>query len=323
MIKFNETYTINNGQESIVFKEGKANTITGEYMDGTLTGTLEGNSLKATFHNKKTNGAGLIEFTFTENGFSAKWKQGLEAGPMRGKWIAILESANNLADNGNDNPIREYLIQHSGIDFSLFDYKTFVNDFLGNFDLENNQDDQYKVEQLYDELLSLYAENPSLYGGAVYLFQEIVKNVSDGNVWLDFDYEEIQSNAYSLDRLLDEGTPVKLVCEEYPVDIFKNVFLTKMIFTLLTVVEEIDDAELLAELIVASNINQFTNPETEDSSYGDWVSDMVIDILDILGFPLDNYEGESTIEGGNFMDMGMEMGYDYIQLAEDFRDKYC
>lgn len=30
MIKFNETYTINNGQESIVFAEGKGNAITGE-----------------------------------------------------------------------------------------------------------------------------------------------------------------------------------------------------------------------------------------------------------------------------------------------------
>jgi hypothetical protein len=95
MIKFNKKYTINNGQESIVFKEGKANTITGEYNDGTLTGTLEGNVLKATFHNKKTNGAGLIEFAFTENGFSAKWKQGLEAGPMRGKWMGKLNSNNS------------------------------------------------------------------------------------------------------------------------------------------------------------------------------------------------------------------------------------
>jgi hypothetical protein len=71
MIKLNETYTINNGQESIVFKEGKGNSITGDYIGGTLTDTLEENVLKATYHNKKTNGAGLIEFAFTENGFSA------------------------------------------------------------------------------------------------------------------------------------------------------------------------------------------------------------------------------------------------------------
>jgi hypothetical protein len=98
MIKFNDIYIINNGQESIVFKEGKGNTISGEYNDGTLTGTLEGDVLKATFHNKKTNSAGLIEFEFNENGFSAKWKQGVEEGPMRGKWEGKLEE-NIMKDN--------------------------------------------------------------------------------------------------------------------------------------------------------------------------------------------------------------------------------
>lgn len=93
MIKFNETYSINNGQESIVFKKGNGNTITGVYNDGTLTGTMEGNLLKATFHNKKSNGAGLIEFTFNANGFDCKWKQGLEPGPMRGKWTGKLDDA--------------------------------------------------------------------------------------------------------------------------------------------------------------------------------------------------------------------------------------
>jgi len=69
---------------------GKGDIIIGEYSDGTLTGTITGNMLKATFHNKKSNGAGLIEFIFNENGFNAKWKQGLEPGPMRGKWQGFL-----------------------------------------------------------------------------------------------------------------------------------------------------------------------------------------------------------------------------------------
>jgi hypothetical protein len=90
MIKYNETYSINNGQDSIVFKEGKGNNVNGEYKGGVLTGTLDGSLLKATYHNKKNNSAGLIEITFTENGFTARWKQGLEPGPMRGKWVAYL-----------------------------------------------------------------------------------------------------------------------------------------------------------------------------------------------------------------------------------------
>jgi len=97
-MRFNGKYLINNGNQSIVFKEGKGNTITGEYNDGTLTGTMEENVLKATFHNKKNNSAGLIEITFNENGFAAKWKEGLEAGPMRGKWKGLLNN-NSMLNN--------------------------------------------------------------------------------------------------------------------------------------------------------------------------------------------------------------------------------
>jgi hypothetical protein len=96
MIKFNVTYLINDGQESIVFKEGKVNSVTGEYQGGKLTGTMEGNVLKATYHNQKNNSVGLIEITFHENGFNAKWKQGLEPGPLKGKWSGKIDNLSNI-----------------------------------------------------------------------------------------------------------------------------------------------------------------------------------------------------------------------------------
>ena len=89
-IKFNEKYTFNKGQEIITFSQGKGNNINGQYGSGTLTGTIDGDVLKATYHNQKNNSAGLIEITFHEKGFNAKWKQGLEPGPMRGKWNGSL-----------------------------------------------------------------------------------------------------------------------------------------------------------------------------------------------------------------------------------------
>jgi hypothetical protein len=70
-------------------------------------------------------------------------------------------------------------------------------------------------------------------------------------------------------------------------------------------------------------MNQFTNSETEDAMDGDWISDMVIDILDIFGFDLSNYEGESEIYGQYFLDSGLSMGFDYNQLSRDFYKKYC
>ena len=65
-IKFNEKYTINKGQEIITFSQGKGNNINGQYDSGTLTGTIDGDVLKATYHNQKNNSAGLIEIAFHE-----------------------------------------------------------------------------------------------------------------------------------------------------------------------------------------------------------------------------------------------------------------
>ncbi|MBM3161136.1 MAG: hypothetical protein FJZ66_07345 [Bacteroidetes bacterium] len=65
MIKLNTTYTIENG-DVVTIEEGKKGSITGTYGDGTITGTLDGNLLKSTFHNTKANVVGLMEITFFE-----------------------------------------------------------------------------------------------------------------------------------------------------------------------------------------------------------------------------------------------------------------
>ncbi len=107
---FNKKYSINNGQGSIVFTEvnkGTINalyTIAGNKSEGKINGKLDGNVLKGTFHVDAA--SGLIEFTFSEDGFEAKWKQGLELGPMRGKWegnIAVDSSSELQEENTNEN----------------------------------------------------------------------------------------------------------------------------------------------------------------------------------------------------------------------------
>jgi hypothetical protein len=105
MIKLNTPYTIENGKDQVSFTEGKKGSINGTYGDGTLSGTLEGNVLNATFHNKKANASGLMEITFTENGFTAKWKNGLEPGPMRGKWEGIIHESYHLKHNSNNEDL--------------------------------------------------------------------------------------------------------------------------------------------------------------------------------------------------------------------------
>ena len=240
----------------------------------------------------------------------------------------LINLAKNLGYNINKantlkaqaNGIHDYLKETSGGDFSIFDYLRNVNSFLDDFDLIENVEHQEIVEEYFEQLLDLVNVNPNKYGGCVYLFMLMVKDKSEWEVWLDFDFDIISANSYSLQKLLDEGTPVKIVCKDYAEEDFKMVFITKFIFTMLTIIDETDDYKLIAELIVASNINQFTNSNTEDSWEGDWVSDMVIEMLKCLGFDIYNYENEIEIEGRYFLDMGEQMGYDYIKLAEDFRD---
>ena len=95
MIELNSTYKIEGSDTKITFSQNEDKTISGIYNDGTVNGTLEGNTLKATFHNEVENMDGLMEITFHQNGFDAKWKTGLESGPMRGKWKGLLGEASS------------------------------------------------------------------------------------------------------------------------------------------------------------------------------------------------------------------------------------
>ena len=118
MIKYNETYRINNGKETIVFSTGNDNSVTGEYNSGTITGTLVGNVLKGTYENKKNKDVGLINFEFHENGFDAQWKTGLEPGPMRGKWKGLI----GIDEKPNDNAAES--VNKVGIYSAQFDEET-------------------------------------------------------------------------------------------------------------------------------------------------------------------------------------------------------
>ncbi len=153
MIKLNESYSINDGQDSIVFTEGKSNSISGKYNSGTLTGNLVGNLLKAIYHNQKNNSAGLIEFEFNENGFSAKWKQGLEEGPMRGKWNGILTSSYSGAlksESKNDT-----LSSENVSDLDIYIRYSDGNEEVGYFSIELESELRIPNEISFDSLTQL------------------------------------------------------------------------------------------------------------------------------------------------------------------------
>ncbi len=96
MIQYNKQYDLNNGQGWIVFKSSGSGIVSAEYNRGTIQGMWDGETLKGEFIDTVSKGQGLIEFQFNENGFNAKWKAGLDEGPMKGKWVGILMNLNDL-----------------------------------------------------------------------------------------------------------------------------------------------------------------------------------------------------------------------------------
>jgi hypothetical protein len=159
MIKLNETYFIDNEESTIVFSEGNKGTVNGNYEirgkkdTGTINGTLDGNVLKGTFHNKIGNSTGFIEFAFTENGFDAKWKSGLEPGPMRGKWNGKLsDSGNNTKKDDSSSLSAEQLKWIEKKD--AWDYEEAPKEWLHSkeFILNSVKKDENTLEFASDEL---------------------------------------------------------------------------------------------------------------------------------------------------------------------------
>ena len=99
MIKFNETYSINNGQGTIVFKDlGNSSVeatyeIKGNKVPGIINGKVNNGNLKSIFQVGAAKG--LMDFTFTEGAFISMWKKGIEEGPMKGKWEGSLLNKTN------------------------------------------------------------------------------------------------------------------------------------------------------------------------------------------------------------------------------------
>jgi uncharacterized protein involved in tellurium resistance len=94
MIKYNTEYYINNNIGTVKFIQINKNIIAGIYFRGTITAKWDGEILKGKFYDAIGDGEGLIEFHFNEIGFNAKWKGGLNEGPMKGKWRGSLTKTN-------------------------------------------------------------------------------------------------------------------------------------------------------------------------------------------------------------------------------------
>jgi uncharacterized protein (TIGR02145 family) len=106
MVKYNIFYEINGGAERIKFVQHEDNLIIGTYIAGKLQGKIIEDKFFGNFHNVKNNSEGIIEIIFFNDGFEARWKTGLDSGPLKGKWIGTLnldqEEENEFLKFGNN-----------------------------------------------------------------------------------------------------------------------------------------------------------------------------------------------------------------------------
>lgn len=151
MIQFEKTYDINNGNGSVTFKKVDDLTVEAVYNRGTVKGTWDGETLKGTFIDSISNGNGLIHFIFNDNGFEAKWKAGLDEGPLRGKWVGKLINGetNNITKNNDSTQLqnshfKDLLGSFCKISFTLDNTEEAIqqggsDNFTITLDIENQE----------------------------------------------------------------------------------------------------------------------------------------------------------------------------------------
>lgn len=332
MIKLNTPYHVAEENVTVTFTEVKNGGITGTYPNATLTGTLEGNVLSATFHNTAVNAVGLIELTFNDNGFEGKWKNGLEPGPMRGKW-----SGECLSDSAKDSSGPATLKSEK-----KYEMKDFTENGLSSFIKKLNENlaeasqmeldlQEPFLDNLYRQLNEFISAKPEF----VYL-GKIAEQISQDyvNVWSSFFLEEeeemMNKFALSIEALRSSGL-IENVVKAEQLEItkvnedfdeftrFSNLLLSYFVYALDTVVEQ-NDAEELAEFIFSISASSHSELSDDDNA----IPDQILDVLKALGYDVHEFEGSSEIFANYYLKSSVSSGKDYIAFSESIiSDLYC
>ena len=184
-----------------------------------------------------------------------------------------------------------------------------------------NEKDCDEVADLHKQLNEITQSDVPRYGGYLYLFTKIAYELGEGEYDTHFEWDYAIDHGYDWwDITGISKTVVELVGEKYGESEFNKYFCSLFLLTLLKIVDDASETGI-AEYIVSNNIAAYKKsfPDTNDA-IEDFVSDIVIELLKTIGYDIHDYEGECKIEGRYFLDIGLDMGYNYLKLAEDFRD---
>jgi hypothetical protein len=203
---------------------------------------------------------------------------------------------------------------------NVHDFISRTNDLFENFSWESEIDCE-AISALYYKLSEITLTNCPRYGGYLYLFTQISKKMGEGEYDTYFNWDIALEHGYDWNDITSSGeTVVHKVGKMYEKNKFDVYFASLFVLTLLRSVDDAS-AEGIAEFIVANDIHAYGEvfKDVDVSILEDYIADYVIAILDAAGYDIYDYEGECTINGIYF-NRGFDMGYDYLRLAEDFRD---
>ena len=220
--------------------------------------------------------------------------------------------------NSDENGYLNYFKKQEFSNQSEFIQNT--NKLFTAFSWENEKDCD-EVADLHKQLNEITQSDVPRYGGYLYLFTKIAYELGEGEYDTHFEWDYAIDHGYDWwDITGISKTVVELVGEKYGESEFNKYFCSLFLLTLLKIVDDASETGI-AEYIVSNNIAAYKKsfPDTNDTTE-DFVSDIVIELLKTIGHDIHDYEGECKIEGRYFLDIGLDMGYDYLRLAEDFRD---
>ncbi|WP_431158818.1 hypothetical protein [Winogradskyella poriferorum] len=238
-----------------------------------------------------------------------------------GYQINTNDQNSTLGKEKNGNIKEAYLNYFQNQTFDeIYDFIEQTNKLFENFSWESESDCE-EIADLYNDLHEITLKDCVKYGGYLYVFTEISDKMGEGEYDTYFDWDIATEYGYDwYDMIQSEETVVHKVATKYGQSEFDKYFASLFVLTLLRIVDNADSEEI-AEFIVANDVSAYKEVFTDtDDSMEDFVSDMVIDLLKSIGYDIYDYEGECAVNGLHFLDVGLDMGYDYIKLAEDFRD---
>ena len=232
--------------------------------------------------------------------------------------IKTNEASDTTTQNANENQYLNYFKEQEFV--NPFEFIENTNKLFKDFSYENEKDCD-EVADIHNQLNEITQSDVPKYGGYLYLFTKIAYELGEGEYDTHFEWNYALEHGFEWSYLTGESkTVVELVGEKYGESEFNKYFCSLFLLTLLRIVDDASETGI-AEYIVSNNVSAYKKafPDTHDS-IEDFVSDMVIVLLKTIGYDIWDYEGECTIEGRYFLDVGLDMGYDYLRLAEDFRD---